>query len=977
MTGTYRWGDLVVTGQRRREEVRRRSNGLDGVEVRHGGLRLLLAFLEELPEGVEPSNIRLEGPPGSTPVKAVEVRAGGPDEPDLQRHLVVELDRPGSVGRYRLQLVEPGPHGHPGLLPMHGIDPQFSEATFSFDTDRLNPVRPRPPSAPGLADESDITYLARDYEGFRQLMLDRMAITIPAWTERHVADLGVMIVELLAYVADDLSYYQDSVATEAYLSTARLRTSVRRHLRLVGYRMHEGTNARAWISLQVDADGILHLDQVRFAAVSGLDPNGEPLVPATDLELVDPTSVQVFTPFPSSSDTGPAGQSAGTRQPAVVLREAHNCINLWTWGEEDALLTQGATSAVLKDGPPESGGAEGNQRVLHLEAGDVLMFEEVVAESGVGPGDPSHRHPVRLTSVSRSEDELYRQPVVHVTWSHEDALPFPLQVSAPGGQDGVVCTVLRGNVVLADNGAARTEQVAMTLPQLSTPDVTFACAFPDPSVVARHQAQQLRRLYGDWRAEIEQWWRAARHGAGLDDDQVAQLRHQFGRGELEGAGLEGDNVRQSAEAAERVLCHLLVHADRILSRRIARLDVLAGLASSSGPLDAVRLDEVRQDWGPRLAASLDPDHPAAYGSAARAIKQDPRQARPKVTLSGPTAGGSDAGIAAALWTPALDLLETNPGDHNFVVDVDDNGLANLRFDPSASIPATATFTANYQVGRGTAANVAAEAVNVIVDAGAGPRTGPPATGPASPATAPSDLPDALPLIRVVRNPLPAMGGVDPETIANAKSVGPGAYLSNQPRAITAEDYGRLAATTAGVRRAAAALDWNGARWVADVVVQPQYGEIPRTELIDAVHHSLAPLRRIGHDVSVRGPRYRSLFLKVDVTLKAGAIRSDLAHQFSRLLSDGWLDDGTPAMFNPANLGFGQALYASAIESAIQAQPGVETLAIKQFSLDDPHVDRGTTPPEQLTTGRLDIIRMDNDERAPEHGWAELSLRGGH
>ena len=36
-------------------------------------------------------------------------------------------------------------------------------------------------------------------------------------------DLGITLVELLAYVGDHLSYYQDAVATEAYLDTARQR----------------------------------------------------------------------------------------------------------------------------------------------------------------------------------------------------------------------------------------------------------------------------------------------------------------------------------------------------------------------------------------------------------------------------------------------------------------------------------------------------------------------------------------------------------------------------------------------------------------------------------------------------------------------------------------------------------------------------------------------------------------------------------
>ena len=70
--------------------------------------------------------------------------------------------------------------------------------------------------------------------------------------ERNAADLGVALVELLAYVGDYLSYHQDAVATEAYLGTARRRVSVRRHARLVDYRMHDGCNARVWVQMHVD-----------------------------------------------------------------------------------------------------------------------------------------------------------------------------------------------------------------------------------------------------------------------------------------------------------------------------------------------------------------------------------------------------------------------------------------------------------------------------------------------------------------------------------------------------------------------------------------------------------------------------------------------------------------------------------------------------------------------------------------------------
>ena len=70
-----------------------------------------------------------------------------------------------------------------------------------------------------------VQFLARDYAAFRTLMLDDLAANSSDAFVQHPANIDVALVEVLAYVADYLSYYQDAVATEAYLETARRRIS--------------------------------------------------------------------------------------------------------------------------------------------------------------------------------------------------------------------------------------------------------------------------------------------------------------------------------------------------------------------------------------------------------------------------------------------------------------------------------------------------------------------------------------------------------------------------------------------------------------------------------------------------------------------------------------------------------------------------------------------------------------------------------
>ena len=145
--------------------------------------------------------------------------------------------------------------------PAGGFDPLLAATPFAFKVEcpsdfDCETVEAGPP--PGDL-EPAIDYLAKDFGSFRQLMLDRLAVVMPDWQERNVADLGIALVEVLAYAADHLSYFQDAVATEAYLDTARRRISVRRHARLVDYFIHDGSNARAWVCLTVaslsNADG--------------------------------------------------------------------------------------------------------------------------------------------------------------------------------------------------------------------------------------------------------------------------------------------------------------------------------------------------------------------------------------------------------------------------------------------------------------------------------------------------------------------------------------------------------------------------------------------------------------------------------------------------------------------------------------------------------------------------------------------------
>ena len=82
-----------------------------------------------------------------------------------------------------------------------------------------------------------IDFITKDYEGFRQLMVDLIPRYAPEWTDTSESDFGIVLIELLANGLDILSYYQDKAFNENFLDTAMTRKAVIRLCRLLGYEL--------------------------------------------------------------------------------------------------------------------------------------------------------------------------------------------------------------------------------------------------------------------------------------------------------------------------------------------------------------------------------------------------------------------------------------------------------------------------------------------------------------------------------------------------------------------------------------------------------------------------------------------------------------------------------------------------------------------------------------------------------------------
>lgn len=99
-----------------------------------------------------------------------------------------------------------------------------------------------------------VDYMARDYDSLLRAMRDLIPQVLPEWRDfSNEADFGNVLLQLFAHMGDILSYYQDRVADESFLATARTRRSVIEHLRLIGYELRTATPASAALAVSVPA----------------------------------------------------------------------------------------------------------------------------------------------------------------------------------------------------------------------------------------------------------------------------------------------------------------------------------------------------------------------------------------------------------------------------------------------------------------------------------------------------------------------------------------------------------------------------------------------------------------------------------------------------------------------------------------------------------------------------------------------------
>ncbi|MGC2620731.1 MAG: putative baseplate assembly protein [Acidobacteriaceae bacterium] len=1005
---------------------------------------------------------------------------------DAKNVIIVGTSVAGDFSTYTLSLVNDAATAAQSTFgistSLDGFDPQLTQVCFSFKVEcgpNFDCAPLTPPCAPDLPTTPPINYLAKDYGSFRTIMLDRLNQLLPNWGATSEADMGIALTELVAYVGDRLSYYQDAVATEAYLATARRRVSLRRHAMLVDYHVHDGCNARAWVQVTTNANAgtpvFLDRTVTRFYTYAPGMP-GTLAVGANQEPAALIAGVQVFEPLAD----------------ALVSSELAE-MKFYTWGNSNCCLPQGATEATLID------------TYTNLQPGDVLIFKEVKGPlTGVeADADIRHRCAVRLTAVLTQDskgkaivDPLIdtsgnaitgsgqtAQPITEIQWAQEDALPFPVCISSTyldedsdsHPVDNV--SIALGNIVLADHGLTMPSASLGTVPppaiyypntsdrcslQAATPvpprynpqipETPITQAVPVTSVALANVGNPVTPAgkpvpltgvsiplssssgfvaltlqisnYASWPAffGVKVVPNTSTHGnidlsvvynppggaAGFDKlitlesftdlslhsadanfavtevnakSQLIRLAQPAGAPDPTAfpaapAMLSTSGAVNLEDTSATPVTYLTVEptaasgwpalfgaeAGPNANPTYFDLSIVYNPASGAvgvAPFPAIveqftnlspatAADEIDSESAlvtvQGFAQSIDPTL-----AAADLMNLDASTAIPAITLSG------TLNNVTSTWTPLQNLLASGEEDTTFVVEVEADNTATLRFGDDTNgltPPSGTTFTTVWRVGNGTAGNVGAESLTYL------------AAGDAR--------------ITGCSNPMPASGGTDPETNAQIQRRAPQQFLT-QERAITMPDYVTVAESNALVRNAVASQRWTGSWYTVFIAAEPvtgsQTGTAPTGGTLTAVQQksvtaTVNSFRLAGEDIQLDSPQYVSLQIVLTICVDPDYFNLQVQRALNQVLSS-----GPGGLFNSANFTFGQNVYLSPIYAAARAVPGVNAVTATTFQIqgvtDNTFLANGEIP-----LGPLQIARLENNPSYPNHGQLTLNMEGG-
>ena len=778
---------------------------------------------------------------------------------------------------------------------------------------------------PGL---SSLIYRVGTFPAFRQAMLDARVITPVRSVDQSNArlfnqlatwssdDYGVAIQELWAYVLDVLTFYQQSIANEAFLRTARLRESLALLANLLGYEPGRGVAATALLAFFADTGASLNLPLgLRMQSIPPPGKNPSTFELSTGVAINSAANQPVLLGTPSaavlvnSGDLAPGGDAGGPAVTAGTKLAFFNASTGW-------LAEQVATSVA----PTRLGGKRVNWAgSLNAGAGMPVASGNEVARFG---------RKFRLYgSNAPASFPLYDPSSQKWSYSQTDFTVSPSVPPATLYLDGTFDGIAQGSRVLIYYGggdkyadapvciAANVLSVSQGVGQVfATPaDGSAEYVAQSSSCTVLTIDQPLRAI----------WWFPTH---AFFDLRTLVIYELIGPDLQFPAQTDSDNIPAGSAtlyitdgSGIRKGAGMILVSGALSDVVTATADAIPSAGSSTPPWSVNITPQLANDYiasqsllYANVASSTNGEtqieQVLGNGDASQEWQEFKVSPKPVTYVPDPL---SDTGASSTLqvfvneveWTEVNTFFGHGPDETIFTTREDDQGVIYVRFgdgNTGRRLPTgTRNVTALLRKGLGSDGNVAAGTVSVILQ----PQPG----------------------LKAVINPLPGYGGEDAELAASIQQTAPGTVIT-LGRAVSLNDYEVLSLSYSGVAKARAVwADFQSRRGVTLTVAAT--GGKSLSQLAQPLRAFLDDHR--DPNVPLRISDYAPVHFYFSATLHLSPGNKQSVVQSAAQAAFGPNADGSGYLgFN--QLQFGQTMFQSALISVLQDVEGVDWVELHAF-----------------------------------------------
>jgi predicted phage baseplate assembly protein len=811
------------------------------------------------------------------------------------------------------------------------------------------------------------------------------------WHEGIAGDYQTMLVELWAYLADVLTFYQERIANEAFLGTASLRDSLLRLVELIDYRPSPGAAASGWAAFTVAVNQSLTVPAgLRIA--SRPQPGQQPVLFETAAPIAATAAGNSIGLSLLSPDIPFAPQT-------VVLQGASLGVSVGDYLVVfDGTSSDSATAVLVRVTNVSTDPARGtttlnwqdtqNQYTQASKHASVYAFRvkaapfgasaplwnalspTLTASSALYPVSWEFRSIPKLAAISSGAGFTIATELDANDWFF---LPIPL-VPTPGvvlsqGTALEPATQLFLDQVYADLAYSKSNPgLAVLLTDNDVFQVLSVIDKRDMTKTAYGIASPSTRLTFAQNFALHTF--PFRGTAVLTGSQLLPLQVELPVPDpVTGASLTLAGIHTELQDGQTVVLTGNLFDDASNSATQTRAAETATLNGAPQPdiANGVTVVHLKQGLANRYAAAScvlsgnvagitqgETVHDEILGDGAGTAFQSYPLKKPPLTYLPATDSEGLSAVKSTLtvsvngvaWTEQPDFSTSAPNDQVFVTSTDDAGQTSVLFGDGfrGACPPTGTenIHAHYRSGLGSSGNLPGGAVQQLVD--------------------------SIANLQKVNNPIPTSGGADPAGPAEIRQSAPGS-LQTFGRAVSATDYAALAASYPGIAKA-------GATWIVEDPATGQVVAHPYVQLTAASVNrvplqgtSLASnLRRFldgrrDPNVRLRIQDFTPVYLAVTVQVVINARYPHQAtlNRVNAVLNPGVNPDGSLGFFAFERLGFGEPIYLSSLYAAIQAIPGIDNALVTVLArVSPPPADPPSVVPHDILPGPTEVAVIDSN-----------------